>query len=87
MKGSKVRNNAKIFKLYCLTPLSRKILELWGKCEVASAVVDMLDCGKSTVSYHVNRFVKWVFLRLVISDKIKVYELIPLCSKVLAGSE
>ena len=58
-----------------------------GKGEVASEVAVMLNCEKSTVSYHVKRFVRWDLLRLVGCDKIKVYELTPLGSRVLAGSE
>jgi len=87
LKGSKVRKKAKIFKLYRLTSLSRRILELIGKGEVASSVADVLNCEKSTVSYHVKRFVKCDLLRLVVCDRIKVYELTPLGSKVPAGSE
>jgi DNA-binding MarR family transcriptional regulator len=87
LKRSKVREKISRFELFQFTPLSKQILEFVGAGRTATDVVKLLGCSKSTVSYHVNRFVEQDLLRLKFRDVRKFYELTPLGSKVLTRSD
>jgi len=87
LKSSKVREKVSHFELFHFTPLSKQILEFVGSGTAATDVVKSLGCSKSTVSYHVKRFVEQDLLRLKFRDVRNFYELTPLGSKVLTRSE
>lgn len=70
-----------------LTPHAKEILELLAAGNYAAKIARIIGINKSAMNYWTRKFLKQGLIRLSCHDVVKIYELTPLGSRILTGSD